>query len=95
MKYVWLVIAAVFLAVAADPALAAKKKKAPPRCVDRPYTFNLGNFIWPGNPEPRGNGCAPAVYSGGRYVGQDPDPNIRFQLNRDPASGYTAGQFGN
>jgi len=33
--------------------------------------------------EPQANGCAPAVYSGGRFVGQDPDPNIRLQLRRD------------
>jgi hypothetical protein len=26
----------------------------------------------------------PAVYSNGYYAGWDPDPNIRFQLMRDP-----------
>jgi hypothetical protein len=32
--------------------------------------------------------CAPPVYQYGRYIGQDPDPFIRFQLNRDPGTGY-------
>ncbi len=27
----------------------------------------------------------PAIYSNGQYAGWDPDPNIRFQLLRDPA----------
>ena len=40
-------------------------------------------------PAPQPNGCAPPVYSGGQYVGQDPDPYIRSQLLRDPATGYT------
>ena len=26
----------------------------------------------------------PAVFSNGQYAGWDPDPNIRFQLMRDP-----------
>ena len=28
----------------------------------------------------------PAVYSNGQYAGWDPDPNIRFQLMRDPGA---------
>jgi hypothetical protein len=28
----------------------------------------------------------PAVYSNGQYAGWDPDPNIRFQLERDPGA---------
>jgi hypothetical protein len=28
----------------------------------------------------------PAVYSNGEYAGWDPDPNIRFQLMRDPGA---------
>jgi hypothetical protein len=41
-------------------------------------------------PEPHPNGCAPAVYQYGKYVGQDPDAGIRQQLLRDPATGYSA-----
>jgi len=28
----------------------------------------------------------PAIYSDGVYAGWDPDPNIRFQLRRDPSN---------
>jgi hypothetical protein len=35
-------------------------------------------------------GCAPPVYSYGKYIGQDPDLNIRFQMYRDPTTGYYA-----
>jgi hypothetical protein len=61
------------------------------RCDDRPYEFSWIGVLT--NPPPGPNGCAPAVYQHGRYVGQDPDPNIRFQLRRDPATGYGAGQY--
>jgi hypothetical protein len=50
------------------------------------------SFIAPGNTGPQPNGCAPPVYAYGKYVGQDPDPNIRLQLLRDPATGYSAHQ---
>ena len=89
MKRTWIVFSLTALAAlalaAADPALA--KKKAKPVCADRPYQFSW-NFLAFGGPTPQGNSCAPAVYSGGRYVGQDPDPYIRLQLQRDPATGY-------
>ncbi|MFN3656483.1 MAG: hypothetical protein ACK4UO_04405 [Pseudolabrys sp.] len=91
MKTLWLVLAALVLAVAADPALAAKKKKAPPRCVDQPYQFSW-SFLW-STTEPQPNNCSPPVYEYGRYIGQDPDPNIRYQLRRDPATGYNSGAF--
>ena len=47
---------------------------------------------WLFNPAPQPNGCAPPVYAYGRYIGQDPDPFIRLQLKRDPATGYS-GEF--
>ena len=74
-----------------DASLARTRQKAyhrhpvPSRCVDRPAPFSLGN-LWFGNPQGP-NGCAPPVYQYGRYVGQDPDPFIRQQLMRDPATG--------
>jgi hypothetical protein len=77
----------VALPIAATPALArAKKERA--QCVDRPQQFSW-NFILPGQPAPRPNGCAPPVYNYGRFIGQDPDPNIRLQLLRDPGTGYS------
>jgi hypothetical protein len=29
------------------------------------------------------------VFERGEYVGQDPDPNVRLQLRRNPDNGYT------
>jgi hypothetical protein len=74
--------------IPAEPALARAKQKIVRRCDPlpyRPYTFN--DLIF-GRPAPQPNGCAPAVYQYGKYVGQDPDPNIRAQLARDPRTGY-------
>lgn len=81
-----LALIAGFALLAADPALARVRHKAA-RCVDRPSTFSLDKLIFGGPPPP--NGCAPPVYAYGRYIGQDPDQNIRSQLKRDPQSGYT------
>ncbi|AXK83392.1 hypothetical protein DW352_24435 [Pseudolabrys taiwanensis] len=96
MKVRWLIVAVAALGVVAANAAVAKPRKAktPPRaaaCVDGPYQFSW-DFLLPGNHGPQPNGCAPPVYQYGRYIGQDPDPNIRFQLMRDPATGYS-GEF--
>jgi hypothetical protein len=89
MKTLWVVIAVAALGViAADPALARARHKARPHCVDRPFEFSWRGLLF--NPPPQPNGCAPPVYAYGKYVGQDPDPNIRHQLLRDPATGYSA-----
>lgn len=82
------ILVAGLAVVAADPALARVKQKAARHCVDRPQTFTWSGIFT--NPAPQPNGCAPPVYAYGRYIGQDPDPNIRFQLQRDPDTGYTA-----
>ena len=91
MKSGWLgiALAGIALVAAADPALARKRHKAaprPPQCVDAPYQFTWSGLWFNGRPQP--NGCAPAVNEYGYYIGQDPDPNIRFQLRREPATGY-------
>ena len=92
MNLKWIAMAGAALVaglalVAVDPAFAApKKKKFARACVERPQTFTFGGIFF--NPAPRPNGCAPAVYARGRYVGQDPDPFIRSQLLRDPDTGY-------
>jgi hypothetical protein len=87
MKLRWqLALMAGVALLAADPALARSRHK-PARCVDRPATFSLGGLLSNGPPPP--NGCAPPVYQYGRYIGQDPDANIRAQLKRDPQTGYT------
>ena len=85
------IVLAALVALVAEPALARVKSNPHARCVDRPDSFSW-NFLLPGHPEPQPNGCAPPVYAYGKYIGQDPDPNIRFQLLRDPATGYSAHQ---
>jgi hypothetical protein len=87
MKFGWFVIALVALAVVAtDPAAARARHKAKLRCIERQPEVSLSGFFF--NPRPQPNGCAPPVYVSGEYVGQDPDPFIRFQLKRDPETGY-------
>jgi hypothetical protein len=63
-----------------------KRRPAPAACADRPYQFSWDFFWSAGNP-PRANGCAPPVYQGNRFIGQDPDPNVRLELRRYPAEG--------
>jgi hypothetical protein len=94
MTFKWIATAAVGLTaglalVASDPALARAKHsrhKVARACVEQPQTFTFGALFFNRAPQP--NGCAPAVYARGRYVGQDPDPFIRSQLLRDPDTGY-------
>ncbi len=89
MKFGWIALAVLvagLAVIAADPALA-RAKKVHVRCNDRPQTFTWGGIVT--NPAPQPNGCSPAVYNYGRYVGQDPDPFIRQQLMRDPQTGYS------
>jgi len=76
--------------VTVDRAFARDKNKNQPHCVpNKPYEFSW-SFLLPGRPAPQPNGCAPPVYSYGKYIGQDPDVNIRFQMYRDPTTGYYA-----
>ena len=94
MKIGWLVLASAALALASNPALARKhhhRVAVRPRCADQPYAFSWGGVLTNGAPQP--NGCAPAIYQYGYYIGQDPDPNIRSQLLRDPATGYPSGDL--
>ena len=67
-------------------AASYKNYKSKARCADRPLNFSW-RLLWD-SPEPRPNGCAPPVFVGGQFVGQDPDPLIRLQLMRDPHTGY-------
>ena len=90
MKFMWFAIALAAFSVAAAESASARAERRPPRqtqCVDQPYQFSWGSLL-PGRPAPQLNGCAPPVYEYNRLIGQDPDPNIRFQLQRDPATGY-------
>ena len=84
------IIAAAALALVATPALAQKsRQRAPVACVEGRAHFSLLETIFSTGPAPQPNGCAPAVYEGGRFVGQDPDPNVRSELRRNPGQeGY-------
>lgn len=68
----------------AAPALAQKPRQTvTSTCANNYPQRSVMDMIFSTGPAPQGNGCAPAVYSGGRFIGQDPDPNIRLQLRRD------------
>jgi hypothetical protein len=84
------VIALAALALTAADAASARARhhRVRAHCADRPNQFSWG-FLLPGQRAPHPNGCAPPVYAYGKYVGQDPDPNIRHQLMRDPTTGYS------
>jgi len=94
MQIRWLVIAsAVIGVIAIDPALAGPRKAKPaktakPVCIDQPYQFSFDRLFFGTKPEP--NYCSPPVFEYGQYIGQDPDPNIRAYLSKDPATGYSS-----
>jgi hypothetical protein len=94
MNMRWLVLGLSGLAVAAlvtaAPADAAARKRYKAQrivCADSPAPFSWRGLWFNGKPQP--NGCAPAVFQGSEYIGQDPDPNVRAALRRDPNTGYT------
>jgi len=91
MEVRWLVVVAAALSVIAADSASAKPRKVkrlPPTCIDQPATFSW-DFLLPGTRNPQPNNCAPPVYQYGRYIGQDPDRNIRAYMRRDPATGYS------
>ena len=72
------------LSLAAVPAAAQKTRQGvTPACVNNYPQRSVLDMIFSTGPTPQANGCAPPVYSGGRFIGQDPDPNIRLQMLRD------------
>jgi hypothetical protein len=89
----WLVLAGLSIAgvsmIAAQPADARARQKARIVCNDPPAQFSWEGLLLFNGPPQQGNGCAPAVFEHGKYVGQDPDANIRAALRRDLDSGYT------
>jgi hypothetical protein len=89
MRWLFIGIAALGVAglVTSDPAAARPRKKAPLACADTPRPFTWRGVWFNGKPQP--NGCAPAVFEYGEYIGQDPDPNVRAALRRDPNTGFT------
>ena len=91
MKFALAAIALATMAITLVPAAAStkhhgKRHAAHFKCVDRPYQFSW-DFLWSSGNAPRWNGCAPPVYEGDRFIGQDPDPNVRIELRRNPVEG--------
>ena len=76
------VIGLAFVIAAAAPADAAKarkhKKVAAAHKTVRVQSGYRGTNLFPAGP----------VYNGPDYLGDDPDPNIRFQLMRDLGAHY-------
>jgi hypothetical protein len=61
-----------------------KPKPVPQRLVREPCRLSWTELFWPScSVGPYATGDAPAVYVGRSYAGQDPDPNIRAQLQRE------------
>ena len=90
MKIGWLAVAIAAVAlVAADPALARKRHK--PRAATamrrRALSVHLGRPVVQRPPATERLRAGGAINTD-EYIGQDPDPNIRFQLQRDPTTGY-------
>ena len=71
------------LVLSALPAFAQSGQRTTPNCVNNYPQRSVLDMIFSTGPTPQANGCAPPVYSGGRFIGQDPDPNIRLQMLRD------------
>ena len=79
-----LIISAIALAVvAASPAEAAKKHK-------RHHNGYQANAMTPGGTIApyQGGVMAGPLYNGRDYLGDDPDPNIRSQIQRDLGGRY-------
>jgi hypothetical protein len=81
-----LIIVAVVAAVGlnAGTALAGKAHPQPKQLVREPCSWSWTEVFWPScSVGPYATGAAPAVYVGHTYAGQDPDPRIRTQLQRE------------
>lgn len=86
-QFMSVVCAASVLALAASPAVAAthhhKRYHRPSEVAPHHYPPAYGRYV--GRPYNAGGVNSPGpIYRGGYYLGSDPDPNIRFELIRDP-----------
>ena len=70
---------AALIALVAFPALAASRHHA------RHYYGGAHAYGYYGQPFNAGGASSPGpIYRQGRYLGTDPDPNVRAQIVRDP-----------
>jgi hypothetical protein len=74
------------LALATSPAVAASHHhKRHHGHVVAPHHYPAAYGRYYGRPLNAGSVNSPGpIYRGGYYLGSDPDPNIRFELIRDP-----------
>jgi hypothetical protein len=80
-----LMVSAIGLAfvLAAAPADAAKARKHKKHVAAHAVTATANSRYWGTNLFPAG-----PIYNGNDYLGDDPDPNIRFQILRDLGAHY-------
>ncbi len=74
-----LVVAVALAAAVASPALAqTPSRRAPVQQYPSQFDQSYGR-----TEQPRSNYTGHDVYENGRYLGADPDPNVRLELRRD------------
>ena len=79
INYIKTIIAtAALAAVVASPAQAQTARRAPAQQSSQ-YEQSYGRT----EGQPRAANPGTDVYDGGRYLGRDPDPNVRLQLRLD------------
>jgi hypothetical protein len=76
-------IGLAFVLAAAAPADAAKARKHKKHAATHADRVTTNSKYWGTDKFPAG-----PVYNGPDYLGDDPDPNIRFQLLRDLGAHY-------
>jgi hypothetical protein len=80
-------ILAVIIGIAvlsAGSAFADKAHPQPHQPVREPCSWSWTEIFWPScSVGLHATGAAPAAYVGHSYAGQDPDPRIRTQLQRE------------
>jgi hypothetical protein len=65
-------------------AFAGKTHPKPTQPVREPCRWSWTEIFWPScSVGPYATGAAPAVFVAHTYAGQDPDPRIRTQLQRE------------
>jgi len=74
-----LIATAALAAIIATPALAQTARRAPARQHPSQYDQGYGRI----EAQPRSGNSGTEVYENGRYLGADPDPNVRLQLRLD------------
>jgi hypothetical protein len=74
-----IIATAALAAVVASPALAQTSRRATGQQPSVQSDQSYGRV----EAQPRSGSPANDVYEGGRYLGADPDPNVRLQMRLD------------